>query len=116
MPRPFRLLVMALALWGPALAHASDTTADASYVPPRGAWAECPPRDCGFDAAKLPEAVAWVQTQENPAPRDQTAAWVRSFGQREPWFGGILGPMAPRGPVSGVVIRLVASGRSRVTS
>ncbi|MCZ8166328.1 serine hydrolase [Silanimonas sp.] len=104
MPRPFRLLVMALALCGPAIAHASDTTADASYVPPRGAWAECPPRDCGFDAAKLAEAVAWVQTQENPAPRDQTAAWVRSFGQREPWFGGILGPMAPRGPVSGVVI------------
>ncbi|MFY8124041.1 MAG: hypothetical protein ACOVKB_07365, partial [Silanimonas sp.] len=103
MLRLLSALTLGLALWLPSGVRAEAPALDAAYVPPRGEWAECPPSDCGFDAAKLAEAVAWVQTQENPAPRDQTAAWVRSFGQREPWFGGILGPMAPRGPVSGVV-------------
>ena len=92
----------ALALAAPGAAFVEAV--DSAYVPPRGTWAECPALECGFDPARLEAAVAWIQTQENPAPRDQAASWVRSFGQREPWFGGILGPMAPRGPVSGVVI------------
>lgn len=81
MLRLFRLPVLALALFAPAFAGAEPTTVDAAYVPPRGAWATCPPRDCGFDAAKLAGAVAWVQTQENPAPRGSTASsgrWRRA--------------------------------------
>lgn len=72
------------------------------YYPPRHEWARCAP--CGLDPARLAAAVARVQQAENPAPRDQAIAWAQSFGSREPHFGGLLGPMAPRGALTGLVV------------
>ena len=73
------------------------------YFPPRGDWARCEP-DCRMDAAAVAQAVREVQKNENPLPRDQAVAWAQTFGSREPYFGGLLGPMAARGPLTGVVI------------
>lgn len=90
----FALLLSALALSG----HAAEP-----YFPPRGDWARCEPQ-CRMDAAAVNEAVREVQKNENPLPRDQAVAWAQTFGSREPHFGGLLGPMAVRGPMTGVVV------------
>jgi CubicO group peptidase (beta-lactamase class C family) len=72
------------------------------YFPPRHDWARCDP--CHLDAAQLAAAARELQNNENTTPRDQSIAWAQSFGSREPYFGGLLGPMAARGPLSGLVI------------
>ncbi len=95
-----RLLASVFAL----IALPTWAAGEASYFPPRNDWARCAPADCGMDAKKLAEAVAFAEANENPAPRDQTLAWLKSFGQNEPYFGGILGPMAERGGVNGLII------------
>lgn len=91
--------LLALLLSACALAaHAAEP-----YFPPRGDWARCEPQ-CRMDAAAVAEAVREVQKNENPLPRDQAVAWAQTFGSREPYFGGLLGPMAVRGALTGVVI------------
>lgn len=84
-------------------ACATGTNAAEPYFPPRGDWARCEPQ-CRMDATAVAEAVREVQKNENPLPRDQAVAWAQTFGSREPHFGGLLGPMAVRGPMTGVVI------------
>jgi CubicO group peptidase (beta-lactamase class C family) len=96
-PALVALLLASGALLAPSL-HAAEP-----YFPPRGDWARCEPQ-CRMDAAAVAEAVREVQKNENPLPRDQAVAWAQTFGSREPHFGGILGPMAVRGPLTGVVI------------
>ena len=76
----------------------------ADYFPPRGEWASCDPRACQLDLSAVQTAVEELQRAESSAPRDQYLSWSQSFGQREPWFDGVLGPMAERGPVSGLLI------------
>lgn len=98
-----RWLLLSALLAGPALAAAAP---DAPYFPPRGgpeAWARCEPA-CRMDRAAVDAAVRELQKNENPAPRDQAVAWAQTFGSREPYFGGLLGPTAVRGPLTGVVI------------
>ena len=84
-------------------ACATGTNAAEPYFPSRGDWARCEPQ-CRMEAAAVAEAVREVQKNENPLPRDQAVAWAQTFGSREPHFGGLLGPMAVRGPMTGVVI------------
>lgn len=93
-----RALILLCLLW-PLAPRAAEV-----YYPPRHDWARCAPTDCGMDASALQAAVDFATTHENPAPRDQALAWARSFGQREPYFGGILGPMQERAPINGLVI------------
>ena len=81
---------------------ASLAQAEQPYFPPRHAWARCNP--CVLDPERLALAARELQRHENPAPRDQAIAWAQSFGSREPYFGGLLGPTAVRGPLSGLVI------------
>ena len=88
-------LVLAMAL---GTAHAAEP-----YFPPRHEWASCEPT-CKLDAAALQAAVAEVKKNENPMPRDQAVAWAQTFGSKEPYFGGLLGPMAARGAITGLVI------------
>lgn len=91
-----RIAVLLLAL-SVALASAA-----ADYYPPRHDWARCSP--CAFEPVQLQTAIAQLQKNENTTPRDQAIAWAQSFGAREPYYGGIIGPMAPRGPLTGIVI------------
>lgn len=92
--RAFALLLTASS----ALSNAGEP-----YVPPRGDWARCEPQ-CRMDRSAVDVAVRELQKNENPTPRDQAIAWAQSFGSREPHFGGLLGPTAVRGPLTGVVI------------
>lgn len=76
----------------------------AAYVPgPGGDWQRVSPREAGLDSARLAAAVAFAIARESPAPRDLEEAHYRSFG-REP-FGEAVGPFAPRGDPTGVVLR-----------
>jgi CubicO group peptidase (beta-lactamase class C family) len=92
-------LVLALVF---ALAVGTAQAAE-PYFPPRHEWASCEPT-CKLDAAALQAAVAEVKKNENPMPRDQAVAWAQTFGSKEPYFGGLLGPMAARGAITGLVI------------
>ncbi len=73
------------------------------YFPPRHQWASCEPQ-CKLDRGALQAAISELQKNENPLPRDQALAWAQTFGSREPYFGGILGPMGTRGALTGLVI------------
>lgn len=91
-------LFLALLLAAPLAVVAAD------YFPPRHGWMRCPPSAVGMAPDLLADAVAFAQINDNPAPRDQALAWTRSFGAREPWFGGILGPMQTRAAINGLIV------------
>ncbi len=74
-----------------------------TYVPPAGSWERRSPASVGLDSAKLMEAVAYAIASESKNPRDLELNHYQTFG-REP-FGVAIGPIAPRGEPSGVIVR-----------
>ena len=58
----------------------------ADYFPPRGAWEKKSPAELGFDAAKLAQAIAFAQANENPGSKDLAEELKNTFGRREPLF------------------------------
>ena len=75
----------------------------ALYVPPAGSWERRAPSAVGMDSAKLAEAVAFAIEKESKTPRDLELNHYQTFG-REP-FGAAIGPLAPRGGSTGIVVR-----------
>jgi CubicO group peptidase (beta-lactamase class C family) len=82
---------------------AVSLAAQASYFPEPGSWERRTPTQVGMDAARLAEAVAFVQGAENPQPRDLSVAHWLSW-RNEP-MDAPVGPFTTRGDVSGFVIR-----------
>ncbi len=72
------------------------------YVPGR-TWETRRPAEAGLDSARLAAAIAFAVANEAKAPRDMEENHYRTFG-REPYGQGI-GPFAPRGAPTGVVVR-----------
>lgn len=69
------------------------------------------PAEAGLDAGALAEAVRFGETHDSPFPRDIRAALEGGFFEPPP-DNAIIGPVAPRGGPSGLVLRggrLVAS-------
>ena len=93
-----------LAFAGSALAQSAANPA-AAYFPDRFEWQRRTAAQVGMDATALDEAVRFVKTKDNPAPRDQAMAWAQSFGVREPYFGGLIGPTTVRAPINGLIMR-----------
>lgn len=86
------------------LVTASQAWAQGVYYPGREPdWAKRSPEQVGMNAARLQEAIAFAQANENKAPRDLELAHYTTFG-REP-FGQAVGPFSERGPQSGVIVR-----------
>lgn len=103
-----RCAVVMLALTSitvPVLAQSKKpaTAAPVPYVPPMGSWEHRMAADVGMDAAKVQEAVAFAIASEAKAPRDLERNHYMTFG-REP-FGNVIGPIAPRGAPTGVIVR-----------
>jgi len=100
-----------LSIWlvfaGSAFAQsvASPAAPAAAYFPDRFDWQRRLPAQVGMDAAALDEAIRFVKTRDNPAPRDQAQAWAKSFGVNEPYFGGLIGPTKVRAPINGLIVR-----------
>jgi CubicO group peptidase (beta-lactamase class C family) len=94
----FRAILLALVLAAPAQLPGQDT-----YFPERGNWGRRSPAQVGMNEDRLAEAVAFIRTAENPAPRDLAVAHYLTWA-REP-MDQAVGPFTSRGDVSGLVIR-----------
>ena len=100
-------LTLAAAIFASSFAHAAD------YLPPPGdAWATHKPPQEGFDADKLKAAIDFAIANEPKFPpelakvadiRDLRISIPLQFA-KEP-FSGPIGPLAPRAPANGIVIR-----------
>ena len=91
----------------PARADAQAKKAAAApvpYVPPAGSWERRSPSAVGLDSAKLAAAIAFAIEKESKNPRDMEQDHYQSGFGREP-FNAVVGPMAPRGAPSGVIVR-----------
>lgn len=75
----------------------------ATYYPDAGSWESRRASQVGLDSAKLAEAIAFAIASESKAPRDLEQNHYQTFG-REP-FGMAIGPIAPRGAPTGVIVR-----------
>ncbi|MCC6241626.1 MAG: serine hydrolase [Gemmatimonadaceae bacterium] len=94
------MLLVASTAVGAQRRAATTTT---PYVPPSGSWERRPPAALGMDSAKLAEAVTYAISKESRTPRDLELNHYQTFG-REP-FGAAIGPLAPRGGATGIVVR-----------
>lgn len=73
--------------------------------PPDGApWPSLAPEAAGFDPAALADALAFAAAHETPWPLDLAGHIGRGFFEPPP-DNEILGPVAPRGPTNGLVLR-----------
>ena len=101
----FRVLSVTALVGGltsPAVAQTKGA-AVAPYVPPAGAWERRSPSTMGMDSVKLANAIAYAIEKESKTPRDLELNHYQTFG-REP-FGAAIGPLAPRGGATGVILR-----------
>jgi CubicO group peptidase (beta-lactamase class C family) len=73
------------------------------YYPDRFAWRTATPAQAGLNAEQLDAAIKHAIASENPGNKDLAVDLATSFG-REP-FDTPIGPVAPRGALSGIVVR-----------
>jgi CubicO group peptidase (beta-lactamase class C family) len=71
---------------------------------PDATWQHRTPAEAGMDAAKLKDAIDFAISAESRNPRDMAEDQRQSFGKREP-MADIVGPMKPRGDMTGIVVR-----------
>ena len=76
---------------------------NAPYYPERFEWQTRTPEQIGMDAARLDAAIKLSIASENPASKDIAIDLATTFG-REP-FDTPIGPVQPRGALSGIVIK-----------
>ena len=93
---------LVVGLTAPAAAQKGRVVA-APYVPPAGTWERRSPSTMGMDSVKLADAIAYAIEKESTTPRDLELNHYQTFG-REP-FGTAIGPLAPRGGATGVIVR-----------
>ncbi len=99
------VLVLLGVLAAPLDAQARSARAGVATTPyvPGATWERRAPSAANVDSTALAAAIAFAVQNEARAPRDMEESHYRSFG-REP-FGQGIGPFAPRGEPSGVVLR-----------
>jgi len=83
----------------------------ASIFPPAAAasaggspWPILAPEQAGFDPEALAEAIAFAAAHETPWPRDLRVLMERGHFDPAP-FNQPIGPVHPRGPTNGLVLR-----------
>ena len=78
----------------------------ADYVPGAGDdWERVDPGSCGVDPVALDDAVTFAVEHESKMDRDIAKALAGGHFSEPPPLGDIIGPTAPRGDPSGLVIR-----------
>jgi CubicO group peptidase (beta-lactamase class C family) len=70
---------------------------------PGATWEHRTPAQAGFDAARLKEGIDFAIAAESRNPRDMAEDQRKSFGRIEP-MADIIGPMKPRGDMTGVLV------------
>lgn len=91
-------LLFGLALMLPTLAQAQKS----NYFPSSALWEQRSPAAFGLDSNKIKEAIAFAKEKESKLPKNLWLAQAMQYG-KEP-FSDPLGPMADRGPMSGIVV------------
>ena len=86
-----------------ALLSSAAAQTIAPYFPDRGSWQSRTPRQAGFDAAALGDAIKFAVESESPAPKDQALAQAQSFGASEP-FNTLIGPTKVRAALNGLIV------------
>jgi CubicO group peptidase (beta-lactamase class C family) len=86
-----------------ALFLATAAFAQRPYYPD-ATWQHRAPAEAGFDAAKLKDAIDFANAAESKRSRDMAEDQRQSFGRNEP-MADIVGPMKPRGDMTGIVVR-----------
>jgi CubicO group peptidase (beta-lactamase class C family) len=76
----------------------------APYYPERFDWQTRTPEQAGMDAAKLDAAVKLAIESESRGSKDLGEMLATTFGRNEP-FDGLIGPVAPRAALNGLVIK-----------
>lgn len=88
----------------PQGSSADTVSAQRSYFPPRGEWERRSPAEVEMDSTALEKAVSWTQDPDHagwgPDLRRDLVEYLAGEPQNE-----ILGPMKPRGDVTGIVVR-----------
>jgi hypothetical protein len=103
------LAVVAIPIGVPLTAQRAAQTparprAAASYFPERLDWQHKRPEEVGMNPALVAEAVKTAVDNELRNPRDLAIDQATSFGRNEP-FDTVIGPIKPRGPASGLIVR-----------
>jgi CubicO group peptidase (beta-lactamase class C family) len=101
-----------LASWHPAAQQPNTTPArvtagapaPAPYFPERMGWQHKRPEEAGLNAALVAESVRVAVAAESQANRDLATNLAITFGRNEP-FDSVIGPVKPRGPASGLVVK-----------
>jgi hypothetical protein len=88
----------------PAASQAPRPSAQSTYFPERFDWQHKRPEEVGMSPTLVAEAVQAAVSTEIRANRDLALEQATSFGRSEP-FDTVIGPIKPRGPASGVIIR-----------
>jgi CubicO group peptidase (beta-lactamase class C family) len=103
--RLIRLLLAVAVVAGSVAAAGAQPPAAAGVpnFPDRFEWQTREPAQAGMDPARLQAAIDFAIANENPAPKDLAVSLATSFG-REP-FDTPIGPIKPRGALSGIVVR-----------
>ena len=97
--------VLLLAICAAVLAGSSPSAqAPARYFPPRGDWQRREPAAVGMDKAKLAEAIAYHEANQNPNTKDLAADIVNTFRNEAP-YNNLIGPTQERTGANGIVIR-----------
>ena len=98
------LLLTLVAVRWPTNAGAQQPKRASAYYPgPNTQWERRAPAAVGMDARLLDSAIAFAKASESPEPHDLEQSHYLSWG-REP-HNEPIGPFAPRGPVTGVIVR-----------
>lgn len=85
-------------------AQTSAKKSTSPYFPPRHDWERRTPEEVGLDAKRIEQAIAFVQTRENPATRDLAVDHALTFGRNEP-YDNLIGPTKERAPLNGLIIK-----------
>ena len=93
-----------------AMVAVSMDARTADYVPEAGeAWRTVAPRDVGFDADRLAEAIAYANAHECTWPRSMyldSGEYVgTAYVEEKPPWNEVIGEVRPRGGVNGLILR-----------
>jgi CubicO group peptidase (beta-lactamase class C family) len=96
------LSVAVVSIGGPM--SAQQRAAASAYFPERFDWQHKRPEEVGMAPALVAEAVQAAVGAELTSTRDLALNLATTFGRNEPFFT-LAGPVKPRGPASGLIVR-----------
>jgi CubicO group peptidase (beta-lactamase class C family) len=82
----------------------APAAAPAAYFPAKGAWEARDPASLGMDKAKLDEAIAYANANQNPRTKNLAEDIPQTFRNEAP-YNNLIGPAQERTGMNGVVIR-----------